>query len=250
MGFHFGNRRALFGGVGGNPATNLINSLTGKVAYWPMQDKELSNVIAYNDSGVAPTLDGTNDSGVAVAQTATGGLGLAFGYDTTTYTDVYSAALNSAFPHATGAIALYLQSNDWTPAAAVRAFNVFIDVDNSLNIFSTGTNTIRAAVETQASGTSSMVASITPDTAKFYSVVLEWQPDGGGNTDWELFVDAVSKATTSTVGELTGNLAATTTCIGAFNTSGLNGWDGDIDHVVVFDRLLTSGERSSLAALA
>lgn len=139
----------------------------------------------------------------------------AIGYDgATTYTKFGSAGFNSIYTPAKNSKSILIRvdnSDVWTDTVERTIWNLESDANNKERLYKTGTGEL--VYEYIAGGTTNTVTSPVQTSTDW--LMVHTIADKGGNDEIELFINAVSQGTSSTLGTWVGNLDPNKTLIGA-----------------------------------
>lgn len=234
-------------GVGALNVVGASRTYTQKVlalsplGYWPL-------------NGSANDASGNGYNGAATAVTYGTGIGdggQAGVFDgSTSFIDIYSAGFAGAVNTAELTVSAWCKVTNagvWTDGSNDIAINLSASATNAIRLYKTSTNN-QIQFQYYAGGTNKNVS----DTSL------------AGATGWFHFAMTVTKsgdamiaylngakvgATQTGLGTWSGALAATTTAIGALNTTPIQVWNGALAHVAVFTSALSAAQVASLAAV-
>lgn len=154
------------------------------------------------------------------------------------------SAMAPAFSGAAGTVLVWGRRAPSTTGYLVRiaangSNQVFIQ-----DVTGTGTLTFRR----QAAGASKSIADASLlGSTTFFSAAVTWDTSAD---QLKAYINGVQIGTTQTgLATFTGTPGATTTVIGAFNTTGTGSYPGGIAHVAIWDRALSPSEVLSLGVL-
>jgi hypothetical protein len=229
--------------------TNKIKAL-GPIAYWPMT--EPSGTLSIDQSN-----NGRNGAytGVTLGATGIGDGRTSATFDgATSYNNIYSAALNTAWNGAEWTATLWFKvanSGVWTDTIARRLLRVSVDGNNYLLMLRTATNnqllceySAGAVVKTRT------ISSVTSTDWIFLAFTGSKSADQTKTYMALLGAPAAQQGGTLTgLGTWAGALASTNAVIGASNTTPSLVWSGQIAHVALFGRALTEANILGLATL-
>lgn len=216
---------------GGDPIAAVSNSLLA--AYggvgWYIQDSgavAVATDAAYNGTHTAVTLRQPGPNGQFA--------GLYDGL--LSYTDIYTALLNTNFPRAAGSIFLLMRRDTWPASGSDNAVRFLVDANNFVDIFA-GINTL--VYRHVGGGTTRQITKSSVTTTNWIVPGITW-----ASTMKAYYNGAQEGATQTGAGTIVGNLASNGAIIGASSTSPGNVWEGYLAYV-----LLLFGEASAADAL-
>lgn len=220
------------------------------LAYWPQADAAGATVMA-DESG-------NNRSGVykAAGEPLLGQLGIGDGrtaalYDgTNDYGNAFTASLQSAFNSSEGTVAQWVKvsaAGVWTDATTRRTLQFQADANNLIR-FGRGTVNNQFVGAYTAGGVTSSVVVTTAGPTGWVHWALTWSKSADA---MKLYMNGVQQGATQTgLGTWAGNLAATTTCLGANGTAGANPWSGFIAHAAIWNSALSAAQIAQLAVVS
>ena len=238
-------RRMLFTGV---DALRYARKILGMapIAYWPMA--ESGGAVALDVSGNLRTGAYT---GVTLGQTGFGdGLPAASFDGVTSYNNVFTASLQSAFNGAQGSFIIWGKVSApgvWSDGITRRLILFQVDASNRIGIFKpTTSNEIDCLYVAGGTSLGAAKASFSPTVP--FSVGLTWNKTGDQVV---FYVNGTAITPVSTgLGTFAGSLSATQTIIGALNTGATaQVWSGQLGHGSVFNRTLNAAEMSGATTL-
>lgn len=235
------------GSLGVDPAlayTNKVKALS-PIAYWPLA--EASGTTANDESG-----NGRNGTYTAVTlgQTGIGDGRTAASFDgSTSFANVFSASLQAAFNNQEGTLAAWARVSGagvWTDGAQRRIVRLAADANNSVVLFKATTNN-QLSWTYQAGGTSSTRSKGAVSTTDWIHVALTWSKSGDQAIAY--FNGVQEGAVLSGLGAWAGNLASSTTLIGATSQTPGGVWNGNLAHVAVWATPLSAAQIATLAVV-
>lgn len=219
------------------------------LAYWPLRETLGTNA---RNRIQSPERDGTYGGTVTVANNVS-----ADGFPCPTFTaghvDVYDVdgtfgwADKLATPTEFSVIVTFRidAAGTWADSTRRDIVNLTRNSSNYIRI-SKSTSANIVTVNYGAGGTLKAV-SLTLGKTTWYRVGMSVSVTGDA---LKAFVNGAQSGSTQTsLGVWAGTYAATTTCIGATDTSNTNPWKGEIADVQIYNRALTDAEMQSLTAL-
>jgi hypothetical protein len=232
----------LFGQTYQRKILNLFGA--SMIAYWPLW--EPSGSIANDISGNARNGSYT---GVTLGQPGIGDGHTCPLFDgAADLVNVYSAGLAGAFSGAAGSLMAWGKVSGagvWTDGVARYLVRFAVDANNYISLEKrTVNNTLRALYSAggAAKGGSPAFSGLT-----WFHFAITWDKNAGADGEVLVFLNgAQSGVTQTTLGVWNGALAATTTVIGALNTTPSSVWSGLLAHVLVLDRAATPTEIASV----
>jgi hypothetical protein len=177
---------------------------------------------------------------VAVGQAGQYRIPIVASYDgATSYTDIYSAELNSAFnPDAETLMiaARVANAGVWVDGAARVAVRIHSDANNSIVMYkNTPNNTL--SIEYEAGSTLKSI-STTTSTTDLFLFTMTWDK---AEDAVKLYLNSTQQGTTQTgLGAWVGNLSRAV--IGADSTTPALVWNGDLAYPTLYTRALTQPE--------
>jgi hypothetical protein len=228
----------LFGG--GNYLSTILS--TGPIALWPLSETSGTAAICepttYNGSHNAVTLNALTFPAGTPAPAYNG---------TTSYTNIYSAALASAFNGSEGSFMLWWRvsaAGVWTDNAQRHVFNFYVDASNAISMRKETTNIMRAVYV--AGGTTSILVETTQPVI-WTNTVVTWSRSAGANGEFRLFINGTQDGATATnIGNWTGAPISTRTILAAFSTTAAQ-WTGNLAFAALWTRALAPAEIATFA---
>lgn len=228
----------------GETYTQKVQALL-PIAYWPFADP--SGSVATDESG--NSRDGAY-SNVTLGATGIGdGRTAATFNGSTSYVNIYSASFAAAFSGSTGTVALWARvsaAGVWTDTTVRRFVVIQADANNILRFHRLTTNNV-VSYQAFFGGVNSFVNFTTGAPTGWFHIAITW--DKPANQMKAYFAGAQVGTTQTIGGTWAGSPAATTTVVGAANTTPIERWSGDIAHVAVWTSALTSTQIASLATV-
>jgi hypothetical protein len=240
MSLNVGTRRSLLGTP--VPYSDKVMALA-PIAYWPLW--EASGSTAYDISGNG--LDGSY-TGVTLGQAGIGDGKSAPRFDgSTSFVDVYSAGLNTAFSGALGSISVWMKVFNaavWTDGTAGYVLHIYADGNNRIRIIEDDTND-QLYDEYKADGTAEGdVESIS--LTSWIHLGLTWNKSGN---EVSFYYNGVQTGPDTIAGTWAGNLDTNLCCIGAYQNNATLPFNGWLARCAIFDTALTSTQVADLATL-
>ena len=229
----------------------LTSAYTSKVAalspiaYWPLD--ELSGSVANDRSG-----NGRNGAYTAVTLGAAGvgdGRTAATLDGSTSYVNIYSASLAGVNIGPAGTIACWAKvsaAGVWTDSVARRLIYLAVDANNRVSLVKSNLNNEVDWLYV-AGGTTKQAGITTFSPTGWFHLALTWSKTGDAV---KFYVNGAQNGSTATgLGTWAGNLAPTTTLLGAISQAPANVWSGQLAHAAVWNRSLSATEVASLAVV-
>lgn len=225
--------------------TVLTTEAGNLVAFWPLE--ETSGTTANDLSG--HSYNGTYSGATINAATFLDG-NPAPGFDgVNDFVNVYSSSLASAFSGSAGTTIAWLKvpSGGWSDATLRYAPRFLVDSSNFVFVSKTAT-TNQLNFRYEAGGTSkSLNDTSLAGTSSWFLVEETWDKTADQVKD---YINGSQVGSTLTgLGTWAGALSNTTTIIGANTTAGANSWNGNVSHVALWSKALTSSEIAALATV-
>lgn len=234
------------------PWTNKVNytqivqstATANLIAYWTMA--EASGTVALDESGNGRVGAYT---GVTLGQTGIGDGRTAPSFDgATSFNNVFSASLQSAFNSAEGTIALWVRVSGagvWSDGVVRRFITLQVDANNRVYIEKVaGANTF--GFNYVAGGTAKSRNRSTSTTAWLHAA-LTWSKSGDQVIAY--FNGVQEGATMTGLGVWVGSIANTNSNIGANATTPTSVWSGNLAHAAVWTTPLSAAQVLSLASV-
>jgi hypothetical protein len=174
------------------------------------------------------------------------GIRYAAEYDgTNSYTDIYSAELNTIFDPTLFTINIWFKVSGagfWTDGTTRFALGLFTDGSNRINFRSpTGNNTFQMDYTAGGTAKSAIITTSIVDWAMMTLTV------DLGNDEMIAYMNGVQQGAIITgLGTWVGALAAASCAIGAVNNSGTSPWDGKISPVTIYDQAISQSDVTTL----
>lgn len=156
--------------------------------------------------------------------------------------NTYSTDLNGVFSPTEGTLIVWAKvsgSGVWSDSTTRYLARLTADTSNEINLvkLSTPNNSIRLGYE---AGVGSQTIDTTLSTTDWFQVAATWSKS---SDEVKLYVNGSQVGTTQTgLGTWVGNLASTTTAIGANGSAGGLPWSGMINDVRLYSQVLTSAQ--------
>lgn len=191
--------------------------------------------------------NGTNTS-VTQGATGIGDGNTAFSYNgASSYTNIYSSEINSAFSPDAGTLLAWAkvsESGVWSDGTGRRLIVINSSSNNQLLLTKNATSNQLLGLLT-FDGISKGV-NITSTTTNWFLLAMTWDKS---TNELKVFLDGVQQGTTQTgLGTWSGNLSSTSNVIGAGSTTPSLIWSGNIAHVALWNTALTPTEIAALYA--
>jgi hypothetical protein len=211
----------------------LYTSFTGAGQYTEWDDVSITEANPLN----------ADTTGATVAQPGPAGL-LAYSFDgSNDYVDAYSAELNSMFDPTQGTLLVAAKvsgASVWTDGVERRCITLRVDGNNRIYISKfSANNTLRVNL---GYGAINEREDIVTSTTDWFLVGMTW------DTNFKAYLNGVQQGSTQAIGGTwVGNLATTTTTIGAGTTTPTLVWDGLLTVPVLYTDVLTGDEILQIA---
>lgn len=221
--------------------------LLSPLAYW-----RLNEVAGTSGAGSVLDASGNSRTGTPTAVTF-GGAGIGDGFTsasfdgTTSYINVYSAALNAGFSGAAGTLLAWLKVSGagvWTDAALRVAYKIYVDGSNTIKVYRSATAN-RLAFDYVAGGTAKTINVDGLSYTDWFQVAITWTK--AGDQAIAYINGAQVGATQTGLGTWAGNLSNGNCQIGSTNTTPAQVWSGSIAHAALFPSVLTPSQIAALA---
>jgi len=223
-------------------AVTLVNE-AALLAHWPLWD--------VSGASVAEDLSANGYDGTPTAVTFGSSTGMGDGNTSASfngaasYIDYHSAGLESDFDADTGTLStwVYIEAGVWVDSTSRRIAEIRVDTNNRIAISKGATN--YTIVGTYYGGGTPVSVSATLDAttrANFANVLLTWNT---GTDTLALYINGVLIDSASSLGTWAGTPG--NIYIGAYNSTPLNPFEGDIAHVALYDEVLSQFYISQLA---
>jgi len=164
------------------------------------------------------------------------------------YVDIYSAALNSDFDGAEGALLIWgrvANANVWTDGTERVLATLGADADNLVRLYRSSTNNT-LGWEYKAGGTSKLLTLGSLSDTEYIQLLITWS---AAADEVRAYCNGVQVGTTQTsLGTWAGNLNAALCTLGAANTTPENVWNGLLAHAALWTAPLDEAEAEYLAA--
>ena len=250
---------SLTGTISGEALTGTVDSFTtyqAKIAaiesadligYWML--RETTGATADNYEGTAAR-DGTYEA--VTLDSADGplpGNGTPLFDGSTSYCDVYSTSLNTAFDGAEGTLAVWAKVSAvgvWTDSTRRYVGYFGADANNRVYLERFTTNGI-FQVRYTANGTVNAINISGLSTTAWFHVAATWSKSGDAVI---AYYNGVKSGSTSTgLGVWAGDLAETAVNIGALSTVPASVWDGYLAHAAVWSTPLSAAQILTIATV-
>lgn len=226
--------------------TQKVQALS-PIAYWPLNETSGTTAVA-----VVGT-NGTYKRNVTTMTTATG---IGDGNTAPVFTagsdniNIYSAGLVAAFKAATGSIVTWSKVSGvaiWTDGVERKIIQLYADGSNRIDISKAAANNV-VALTLIGGGTNKSVAAQPISDVGWMCWALTWDTSGGGQLI--AYKNGSQSGTTQTgIGTLVGSFSNSFTWIGSTNAAAALGWDGNLAHIQIYDKVLTPAQILSLATI-
>jgi len=235
--------RVLAGGSQRKTYTQRMLQLFGAstiVGLWTLG--EASGTTCYDSSGHG--LHGTY-TGVQLAQPGVDRFTAAKYDGLTSYANIYSAGLASAFNGAEGTLACSLKISSaalWGDSSVRRIVMLRVDTNNRVTLLKNGASGIGAL---RVAGSVNSAVTVAETRSTWLHVAMTWSK----SADYvRLFVNGALSGTPAIgLGTFSGALASTTCCIGAGDTTPANVWSGSLQYAMLLNRAATAAEITQMA---
>jgi hypothetical protein len=242
-------RNISAGLLGGNYSTKILNtSPANLIGYWPLWEVDGTN--ADNLEGTAAR-DGTY-TGVSLNDTLfSNGDPVGLWDGSNDYLDIYSTGgtgLADVFDGAEGTVAVWFKVSGagvWTDGVARYITRLRVDANNFVDLIKWSSNNT-LVMRRNAGGTTDQVLP-TESGTDWIHLALTWSE--AGNVLRAYVAGAQSGADQGTLGTWVGDLAITTTTIGAAITTPTNVFDGWLAHYALWDTPLSAAQIANLAII-
>lgn len=222
---------------GGGYAPNVLG--LNPVAYWPFI--ESAGVNASDLSGNSLTATYTNCTLANLAGPGAS-MGMAPYFNgTTSFVQLPAAGLNSVFNPLLVTISLWFYLNESWGAGVRCMAQAGVDASNRLLLYKNGT----FPTVYRAAGGSNNQINLSAPAAGWHHLLTTI--DKGANQHYS-YLDGAATGPTTTPGTWAGTLANSWSQIGA--VGGSSNWLGWLQHIVLFNRVVSSAERAILATAA
>jgi hypothetical protein len=216
------------------------------LAYWPLW--EPAGTVATDVSGAgrhgAYTAVALGQPGIGDGRTAGQFDGVA------SYANVYSASLAGAFNGAEGTLSGWVKVASvgvWTDGLFRRIVDLDADGNNYLRLMRSSTNNA-LAINYRAGGISIAPGVNGLSGLGWLHLAVTWSKSGDA---LKTHLNGVQQGATATgLGTWAGSLAATTTNIGAYQTTPTNVWSGGLAHVALWNAALAAADVAQLARVS
>ena len=235
----------MMGSTGGTPPSppEAVDSqygqravATNSIAWWPLDDDvaatEARSVIIGIPDGVLagdPTF-GANGFNPDTAVDLDG---------TGDKFDIYSSALATAFDGQNGSMSVYLNHDDWSSGSESLA----VTLGNATNWIKVGKSDDDAVLVRYNTDGGGITRKTTYFQAGWIHLVLTWSLTADRLI---LYLDGAEQYAVNGVKAFTGGLASGYCYIGDEAAADTSPWDGKLQHVLIWDRVLTAGEVATL----
>lgn len=213
------------------------------IAYWPLAEASGTTIVdesgnARNGTYTAVTLGA---AGIGDARSAASLDG------STSWGNLFSSSLQSAFGSAEGAAACWFRvsgSGIWTDSTIRRFLTLQVDGNNRVLLQrSSGNNQISASYV--AGGTTKSVTATTTGETTWLHLAMTWSKSAD---QMKVYVGGAQSGSTQTgLGTWSGSLLSTTTLLGAATQVPANVWSGTLAHVVLMDAAASAAQIAALA---
>jgi hypothetical protein len=224
--------------------TNKVKALS-PIAYWPLADT--SGTTATDESG-----NGRNGTYTAttLGQTGIGDGRTAASLDgSTSFVNMFSASLQAAFGSAEGTFAAWARvanAGVWTDAAQRRVIRFAADANNAVAMYRSTTNNT-FSWQYVAGGTTLTRSKAALSTTDWFHIALTWSKTN--NQAIAYFNGAQEGAILTGLGVWAGNLASSTTLVGATSQTPGGVWNGNLAHAAIWASALSAAQIATLAVV-
>ena len=212
------------------------------IGYWPLDEAAgASTVTDYSGQGNngTPTAVTFGQAGIGDGRTAASFNG------TTSNCDVYSAGLVADFNGQEGTFAIWIKLTSTVLTDGTSDYAIILQVDANNFIWIRKQTTNNQLAWAYSAGGTSKSGSSSFSLTSFAHLALVWSLSG----DYVKFYlnGSQSGATQTGLGTWVGNLAATTTVIGASNNTSVSEWNGLLAHAILTNTAATPQEIAEAA---
>lgn len=169
---------------------------------------------------------------------------------TSDYGNIYTTALASAFNGTAGTIVLWGKvgaASVWTDGTLRQLLRIAVDANNDVYIRrATANNSLQYIYV--AGGTTKSILLSGQSSLDWLNLALTWDRAAGANGELKAFTNGIQTGSTQTsLGAWLGVPAATTTTIGAVNTTPSQVFSGYLAGVGIWSKALTAAQIAALA---
>lgn len=219
-----------------------IQGVAKPIAYWPLQEETGSVAYDWTDSRHGSYTAVTLASAYAPGRTP-----CPLFDGSTSFANVYSAAFAAAFNGQAFSCVAWCRVGSagvWTDGTLRNVFTFQADASNYIIMRKATTNN-RMQVLYNAGGTLSS-QSLTLNPTAFFHIGLTVSK---ANDRVIAYINGIGQTPLTGLGSFSGSPAATTTVIGAANTTPGAVWAGNIAHVAVYNQELTAEQMAAIAGV-
>lgn len=237
--------------------------LIGDVEYW-QRVKEIrpASLLAYwrlNESSGTTAADSSGNShSAAVSGTTWGASGIGDGDTAASFDGVndfinlYSTGLRDAFNGPAGTVMIWGRVANvgvWTDGMSHSLVRLVADGNNLVHLFKPSTSNYLEWRYT-AGGTIKNYDLSGVSTLNYFVMAITWNKNAGANGEVKCYYNGVQVGSTLTgLGTWAGQLASTTACIGARDTTPTNPWAGILAHAALWNVALSANEIAQLSGV-
>lgn len=235
---------------GGDYWQRVVRTAPGNlISYWPLGDASgtgVVNLASLRGMPAAAGIPAATSSNVTLAQPGIGDGKTSMLFNgTSSYVNIYSAELASAFSGAEGTLMVWVRvanAGVWADATSRYVVEVKVDANNYLQIWRSTTNN-RLAWAYNAGNTLEL---ITNDQAglDWLCLALTWSKSGNLVVAYR---NGVQVNTSTALGVWAGALSSEMTVIGAVNATPESVWSGSIAHVALWNTPLSAAQIAYLS---
>ena len=169
---------------------------------------------------------------------------------TTSFVNIYSAALAAAFNGGEGTAFIWAKVTDssiWTDNAARRFFRFHVDANNFVTLYKFTDNVVN--FDYDAGGTrKNFAASPAITDVNWFSIAMTWSKINDQAIGY--YNGVRSGAIQSSLGTFAGSLASNATCLGSATTTPTLLWSGWLAHMVLCNAALSAEAIANLARVS
>jgi hypothetical protein len=171
------------------------------------------------------------------------GIRYAAEYDgATSFTDIYSAELNTILDTDKGSLVAWGKADAWGATRTIAIIGA--DANNQIDIFQFGGD---LRVRYTAGGVSKTITILpSATTTVFFMATITWDVNAGATGEVKGYYNGSFVGGLTNLGTWVGNLASDSCVIGAGSTAPVTPWDGDIAPIDVYDEPITQSQITSI----
>lgn len=245
--FPIGKRIAVFGGH--DPTLRYRKKLiavapANLIGYWPMD--ELAGTVAIDRS---TQLNNGAYTGVTLVQTGIGDGRTCPLFDgSADFNNIYSVAFAADFSGAAGTAMVWgkvLNVGIWTDSSYDELFRISAGATDEVLLRKTNTNNLYWRFTGSSTPKSVSMASGSPVT--WFHMAITWS--AAADQVIAYFNGSQTGATQTGLGAWSAALTSTQCCVGAYNTTPSQVWNGYLAHAALWNAVLTPAQISMLATV-